>query len=64
MTYAMDRRAFIASTAAAALISRFSWAASEHRIEKIGLELYTVRAALKERNQGDDVENQDDQADE
>ena len=27
-------------------MSRFSWAAAEHRIEKIGLELYTVRDAL------------------
>jgi sugar phosphate isomerase/epimerase len=27
-------------------MSRFSWAASEHRIQKIGLELYTVRDAL------------------
>jgi len=44
----MDRRTFIASTTAAALASmnRFSWAAAEHRIQKIGLELYTVRAAL------------------
>jgi sugar phosphate isomerase/epimerase len=44
----MDRRTFIASTTAAALASmtRFSWAAAEHRIERIGLELYTVRDAL------------------
>lgn len=44
----MDRRTFIASTTAVALgsMSRFSWAATEHRIQKIGLELYTVRAAL------------------
>ena len=53
MTHAaMDRRAFIASTAAAALISRFSWAATEHRIEKIGLELYTVRDAIKKDFEG------------
>jgi sugar phosphate isomerase/epimerase len=45
----MDRRTFIASSTAAALASmtRFSWAAAEHRIEKIGLELYTVRDALE-----------------
>jgi sugar phosphate isomerase/epimerase len=48
----MDRRTFIASTAAAAIASRFSFATDEHRIEKIGLELYTVRAALKKDFQG------------
>lgn len=48
----MDRRTFIGSTAAAAIASRLSWAADEHRIEKIGLELYTVRAALKKDFQG------------
>src|SRR6266481_8402587 len=42
----MDRRTFIGTATAAALMSRFSWAASAHRIEKIGLELYTVRDAL------------------
>lgn len=42
----MDRRAFIGSATAAALMSRLGWAASENRIEKIGLELYTVREAL------------------
>ncbi len=42
----MDRRTFIGSVTAAALMSRLGWAAPEHRIEKIGLELYTVRDAL------------------
>ena len=44
----MDRRTFIASTTAATLgsMSRFSWAAAGHRIQKIGLELYTMRAVL------------------
>jgi sugar phosphate isomerase/epimerase len=44
----MDRRTFIASTTAVAVgsMSRISWAAAEHRIQKIGLELYTVRDAL------------------
>lgn len=48
----MDRRTFIGSVTAAALMSRFGWAASEHRIEKIGLELYTVRAALAKDFEG------------
>ena len=43
----MDRRRFIGTLGAAAVISRLSWAANEHRIQKIGLELYTVRDALK-----------------
>jgi len=33
-------------------MSRVSWAASEHRIEKIGLELYTVRELLKKDFEG------------
>src|SRR5579864_5681336 len=48
----MDRRTFIGTVSAAALMSRFSWAANEHRIEKIGLELYTVRDALKKDFEG------------
>ncbi len=42
----MNRRTFIGSVSAAVLMSRMGWAAAEHRIEKIGLELYTVRDAL------------------
>jgi len=42
----MDRRTFIGSATAAVVMSRLGWAASEHRIEKIGLELYSVRDAL------------------
>src|SRR5207247_192986 len=48
----VDRRTFIGITAAFAVTSRFSWAASEHRIEKIGLELYTVRYLLKKDFEG------------
>jgi sugar phosphate isomerase/epimerase len=48
----MDRRTFIGSMTAAAVMSRFGWAASEHRIEKIGLELYTVRDALAKDFEG------------
>ncbi len=45
----MDRRTFIGSATAAAIASRsrLSWAAAEHRVERIGLELYTVRDALE-----------------
>jgi sugar phosphate isomerase/epimerase len=44
----MDRRAFIGTAGAALVMSRlsFSRAATQHRIERIGLELYTVRDAL------------------
>ncbi len=48
----MDRRTFIGSVTAAALLGRLDWAASEHRIEKIGLELYTVRDALQKDFEG------------
>ena len=48
----MDRRRFIGSVTAAALMSRVGWAASERRIEKIGLQLYTVRDALDKDFEG------------
>jgi sugar phosphate isomerase/epimerase len=48
----MDRRTFVRSLSAAAVMSRFSWAATQHRIEKVGLELYTVRDALKNDFEG------------
>jgi sugar phosphate isomerase/epimerase len=48
----MDRRKFIGTVTAAAVVSRFGWAASEHRIEQIGLELYTVRDALQKNFEG------------
>src|SRR5450432_3311242 len=48
----MDRRTFIGSVTAAALMTRLGWAASLHRIEKIGLELYTVRDALAKDFEG------------
>ena len=45
----MDRRAFIGTVTAATLLShRLTWALAEHKIEKIGLQLYTVRFAMKE----------------
>src|SRR5437762_1267162 len=43
----MNRRTFIGSLSAAAVMSRFSWPAQQHRIEKIGVQLYTVRELLK-----------------
>jgi sugar phosphate isomerase/epimerase len=48
----MDRRHFIASTTTALVASHFSWAATGHRIQKIGLELYTVRDALNKDFEG------------
>lgn len=48
----MDRRTFIWSATAAALMSRMGWAAASHHIEKIGLELYTVRDALAKDFEG------------
>jgi sugar phosphate isomerase/epimerase len=44
----MDRRKFIGTlTAATVMANRFSWAAATHKIEKIGLQLYTVRDAME-----------------
>src|SRR5262249_38692886 len=43
----VNRRTFVGTATAAALMSRLAWSADEHRIEKIGLELYTVRDLLK-----------------
>src|ERR1700732_775703 len=49
--HALNRRTFLetATTAAAAtlLTSRLGWAATEHKIEKIGVQLYTVRDLMK-----------------
>ena len=44
----MNRRTFLEILTAAAVLPRqLSWAADEHRIEKIGLQLYTVRDQMK-----------------
>jgi sugar phosphate isomerase/epimerase len=49
--HALNRRTFLetATTAAAAtlLTSRLGWAATEHKIEKIGVQLYSVRDLMK-----------------
>jgi sugar phosphate isomerase/epimerase len=45
----MNRRAFLKTTtmsAAALMAGRFSWAAAERRVGKIGVQLYTVRDAM------------------
>jgi sugar phosphate isomerase/epimerase len=52
----IDRRKFVKTaaktagvvTAASLLADKFSWAAAEHRIEKVGLQLYTVRDLMKD----------------
>ena len=44
----MNRRTFLEILTAAAVLPRhLSWAAAEHQIEKIGLQLYTVRDQMK-----------------
>ena len=49
--HAMNRRIFLETagtvTAATLLTSRLGWAAGEHKIEKIGVQLYTVRDEMK-----------------
>jgi len=48
---AMNRRNFLetatAVTAGALLTSRLGWAAGDHKIDKVGLQLYTVRDLMK-----------------
>ena len=50
--HAMNRRTFLgtASAAAAATLftSRFGWAAADHKIDKIGVQLYTVRDQMED----------------
>ena len=48
---AMNRRTFLETattvTAATLLTSRLGWAAGDHKIDKVGLQLYTVRDLMK-----------------
>src|ERR1035438_7052856 len=45
----MNRRTFLGTMTAATVLARnFSWAAAEHKIEKVGIQLYTVRDLLKQ----------------
>jgi sugar phosphate isomerase/epimerase len=45
----MDRRTFLGTMTAATLLSRrLGFAADDHKIEKIGLQLYTVRDLMKQ----------------
>ncbi len=50
--HAMNRRRFLGTattvTAATLLTNRFGWAAGEHKIDKVGLQLYTVRDMMKD----------------
>ncbi|HYM76406.1 MAG TPA: sugar phosphate isomerase/epimerase [Candidatus Dormibacteraeota bacterium] len=54
--HAMDRRSFLitagTATAATLLTSRFSLAAAEHKIDKVGVQLYTVRDLMKDDFEG------------
>lgn len=50
--HAMNRRTFLqtatAGAAATLFTTKFSWAAADHKIEKVGVQLYTVRDLMKE----------------
>lgn len=49
----MDRRSFLgAITAATLLHSKLAWIADDRKIEKIGLQLYTVRSEMKKDFEG------------
>jgi len=53
---AMNRRTFLETattvTAATLLTSRLGWAEGEHKIEKVGVQLYTVRDLMKDDFEG------------
>jgi sugar phosphate isomerase/epimerase len=45
----MDRRTFLGTmTAATVLSNRLTWAFAEHKIDKLGVQLYTVRDAMQQ----------------
>jgi sugar phosphate isomerase/epimerase len=48
----IDRRTFLGTVIAATLARRLSWAAAEHRIENIGVQLYTVRSSMEQDFEG------------
>lgn len=49
----MDRRHFLGTISAATLLSsRLSFAADPHRIERVGVQLYTVRSEIKNNFEG------------
>jgi len=49
----MDRRGFLGTITAATLLSRkLAWAGDDRKIEKIGLQLYTVRSEMKKDFEG------------
>ena len=45
----MDRRTFLGTVTAATVMARhLSWAANDHKIDKVGVQLYTVRDHIKD----------------
>jgi sugar phosphate isomerase/epimerase len=54
--HAINRRNFLkmagTATAATLFTPRFSWAAGEHKIKKVGVQLYTVRDLMKDDFEG------------
>jgi sugar phosphate isomerase/epimerase len=49
----MNRRNFLGTMTAAGLLARqFAWAAATHKIEKVGVQLYTVREVMKDDFEG------------
>ena len=49
----MDRRSFLGTMTAATLLTRrFGWAADNHKIDKIGVQLYTVRSEIAKDFEG------------
>jgi sugar phosphate isomerase/epimerase len=49
----MDRRTFLGTMTAATVLSRnLVWAAGDHKIEKVGIQLYTLRSVMQNDFEG------------
>src|SRR3989442_3394348 len=49
----MDRRSFLGTVTAATLLTRrLGWAADDHKIDRIGVQLYTVRSEIAKDFEG------------
>ena len=49
----MDRRTFLGTMTAATVLSRnLAWAAGDHKIDKVGIQLYTVRSVMQDDFEG------------
>src|SRR5436309_1823755 len=49
----LNRRTFLGTMTAATVLARqLAWAAGDHKIERVGLQLYTIRSVMKDDFEG------------